>query len=156
MVESELRPGGQFEYMKDWAGKFPGQAARLAGLFHVVTEPDPRTTLVSADTMRSALSVAAILAEHAKAAYGLMGSDPSQDCARAILGWIMRDHVERFTARDALEKIKGRFPTMDRVNAGLSVLEDRAFIFEESGETKKRPGRKQSTAYIVNPKIWEA
>jgi len=156
MVETELRPGGQFEFMTDWAGKFPGQAIRLAGLFHAATVTDPHKLAIAPDTMRSALSVAAILAEHAKAAFGLMGTDPAQDCARSILRWIMRDRVTGFTAREALEKVKGRFPTMEKVNAGLSILEDRAFIFEASGENRKGPGRKPSASYIVNPKTWEA
>ncbi len=156
MVETELRPGGQFEFMTDWAGKFPGQAVRLAGLLHVATTPDPHKCSIAPDTMRSALAVAAILAEHAKAAFGLMGTDPAQDCARSILRWIMRDRVAGFTARDALRCVRGRYPTMEKVNAGLSILEDRAFIFEASGEVRKGPGRKPSAAYIVNPKTWEA
>ena len=156
MVEAELRPGGQFEFMTDWGGKFPGQAVRLAGLFHVATVPDPHKCVIGPDTMRAALSVAAILAEHAKTAYGLMGTDPAQDCARSILRWLMRDHVTGFTARDALERVKGRFPTMEKVNAGLSILEDRAFIFEASGEQRRGPGRKPSATYSVNPKIWGA
>jgi putative DNA primase/helicase len=105
--------------------------------------------------MLGTLAVAAILAEHAKAAYGLMGSDPSQDCARAILRWIERDRVERFSARDTLEKVKGRFPTMEKVNAGLSILVERAFIFETTTEPHKGPGRKPSTAFTVNPRMWE-
>ena len=156
MVEAELRPGGQFEFMTDWAGKFPGQAVRLAGLLHVATTPDPHKSAITPDTMRSALSVAAILAEHAKAAFGLMGTDPAQDCARSILRWIIRDRVTGFTARDALRCVRGRYPTMEKVNAGLSILEDRAFIFAASGEPRKGPGRKPSAAYIVNPKTWEA
>ena len=156
MVETELRPGGQFEYMTDWAGKFPGQAIRLAGLLHAATVTDPHKCAIAPDTMRSALAVAAILAEHAKAALGLMGSDPAQDCAQSILRWIMRDHVTAFTARAALEKVKGRFPTMEKINPGLAILEERAFIFEASGESRKGPGRKPSMAYIVNPKTWEA
>lgn len=156
IVEAGLRPGGDFEYMTDWAGKFPGQAIRLAGLFHAATVPDPHKLAITADTMNSALSVAAILAEHAKAAFGLMGTDPAQDCARSILLWIMRDRVTGFTARDALRCVRGRYPTMEKVNAGLSILEDRAFIFEASGEPRKGPGRKPSATYIVNPKTWEA
>ena len=157
MVETELRPGGQFEFMTDWAGKFPGQAIRLAGLLHAATVSDPHKVVIGPDTMRSALSVAAILAEHAKAAFGLMGSDPAQDCARAVLRWIMRDRVTTFTARDALRAVRGRFSTMEKVTAGLGVLEERAFIFEAPDEARrgKGPGRKPSMAYIVNPKTWE-
>jgi len=153
LVEAGLLPGGEFEYMSDWAGKFPGQAIRLAGLIHVATAADPLAP-IDCKTMSSALSVAAILAEHAKAAYGLMGSDPAQECAKAILRWIERDRVATFTARDALRAVRGRFPTMEKIIPGLNILEERAFIFEASGESRRGPGRKPSAAYIVNPKTW--
>ena len=35
-VESELADGGKFEHIRDWAGKLPGQATRIAALFHCV------------------------------------------------------------------------------------------------------------------------
>ena len=126
-VETEMR--GEFECMTDWAGKFPGQAVRLAGLIHCATVAAPHITNIGLETMRAALGLAAILADHAKAAYSLMGSDPAQECAKSILRWIERDHVERFTARDALRAVRGRFPTMEAINPGLTVLEERGFVF---------------------------
>lgn len=155
-VEAGLRPGGEFDHMTDWAGKFIGQAARLAGLFHVATVPEPQRTAIGEDTMRSALDVAAVLAEHAKAAYGLMGSDPAQECAKAILGWMLRERREAFTARDALRAVRGRYPTMEKVRPGLTLLEERAYIFPTDGQDGRGPGRKPSTPYTVNPLTWEA
>jgi hypothetical protein len=35
-MESTMRPGGDFEHATDWAGKAPGQAARLAGVLHCI------------------------------------------------------------------------------------------------------------------------
>jgi hypothetical protein len=149
-VEREHLPGGEFEHIKDWSGKFPGQAARLAGLFHAATVHEPHRNALTLETMQSALDVAAILSEHAKAAFGLMGSDPAQDCAKAILGKIQQDRVLRFTARDALEKVKGRFPRMERIWPGLTLLEERGFIFPlEAG--RSGPGRKPSQTFTVNP-----
>jgi putative DNA primase/helicase len=155
MVEAGLLPGGEFEYMTDWAGKFPGQAIRLAGLIHVATSPDPLAA-INRETMASALGLAAILADHAKAAYGLMGSDPAQECAKAILRWLVRDQVATFTARDALRSVRGRFPTMDKVNPGLAILEERGFIFGNPSDTRSGPGRKPSAIYTVNPRTGEA
>jgi putative DNA primase/helicase len=40
IVEVEMRPGGRFEQIPDWAGKLPGAAARIAGLFHCIENPD--------------------------------------------------------------------------------------------------------------------
>jgi hypothetical protein len=34
-IETDMGPGGKFEHCTDWAGKFPGAAARIAGLLHV-------------------------------------------------------------------------------------------------------------------------
>ena len=155
MVEAGLLPGGEFEFMTDWAGKFPGQAIRLAGLIHVATSPDPLAA-INRETMASALGLAAILADHAKAAYGLMGSDPAQECAKAILRWLVRDQVATFTARDALRSVRGRFPTMDKVNPGLAILEERGFIFGNPSDTRSGPGRKPSAIYTVNPRTGEA
>lgn len=149
-LEKELGAGGLFEHMTDWAGKFPGQVIRLAGLIHMAADFDPLQNPISTITMQDTLDVANVLLEHAKAAFGLMGSDPAQDCAKAILRWIKRDRLERFTARDALEKVKGRFPTMEKVHAGLAILEERAFIFEAVTEQRSGPGRKPSTTYAVN------
>ena len=152
-VEREHLPGGEFEHIKDWSGKFPGQAARLAGLFHAATVHEPHRNALTLETMQSALAVAAILSEHAKAAFGLMGSDPAQDCAKAILDKLQRDRVSRFTARDALEKVKGRFQRMEKVWPGLSLLEERGFIFPmEAG--RNGPGRKPSQSYMVNSLAW--
>ena len=154
-IEEKLRPGGEFEHMTDWAGKFPGQAIRIAGLFHVATVEKPHSTLLSGDTMQNALNLALILADHAKAAFTLMGTDSSQECAKAILRWILRDRVERFSARDAFEKVKGRFQKMEQIRFGLSLLEERFFIFPVA-ETCQGPGRKPSPNYTVNPHLWEA
>jgi hypothetical protein len=152
-VEVELRPDGDFGTMTDWAGKFPGQAVRLAGLFHAATVDAPYLANISPEIMRAALDVAAILAEHAKAAYGLMGSDPAQECAKAILRWIIRDRKEQFTGREALRVVRGRFPTMEKVNPGLTLLEERAYIFQAQTDNPGR-GRKPSQGYSVNPKVW--
>lgn len=150
MVEHELRSGGEFEFMRDWAGKFPGQAARIAGLFHVSTTPDPHKHPVSVETMGSALRVALILAEHAKKAFALMGSDEATECAKSILDWIRRDHVAMFSARDALNKVRGRFPNMAAVKPGLKVLDDRNYIFGVETATG-RVGRPKGDTYMVNP-----
>jgi hypothetical protein len=153
-VECEHLPGGEFENIKDWSGKFPGQAARLAGLFHTATVLEPHRQALPLETMKSALDVAAILAEHAKAAFGLMGSDPAQECAKTLLDKIQREHVTRFTAREALEKVKGRFPRMEKLRPALTLLEERGFIFpiEASRSGAGRP----SLVFTVNQLAWRA
>lgn len=154
-VEKELGRGGEFEQMTGWGGKFSGQAIRLAGLFHLAAlEPEGHSTPISAETMSAALDLAAILSEHAKAAYNLMGSDPVCECAKAILAWIRRDRVENFTGRNALDKVKGRFKTMKEVTPGLELLKEREFIRAREGSSRG-PGRPRNS-FEVNPLVWRS
>ena len=75
--------------------------------------------------------------------------DEGMECAKAILRWIEHEELTSFTARSALEKVKGRWPRMDKVNAGLHVLVDWAYIAPLEPETGKR-GR-PTRVYMVNP-----
>ncbi|MDQ7833539.1 MAG: hypothetical protein RDU30_17565 [Desulfovibrionaceae bacterium] len=51
-------------------------------------------------------------------------------------------------------KVKGRYSTMEKLNAGLAILEERAFIFPVSQGSRKGPGRRPSAFYTVNPNTW--
>ncbi|WP_272699690.1 DUF3987 domain-containing protein [Desulfovibrio sp. Fe33] len=144
-VEEELGPGGEFADMTDWAGKLPGQAVRLAGLFHCAYCERPWDLKIGKDVMLAATNLASILVEHAKAALDLMGVDPRTECAKKIWGWLDRDGVERFTGRDALKRVRGTFPTMKEVSPGLDVLEEYGLII-------KLPKQHKSQPYAVNPK----
>ncbi len=150
-VEGELRPGGDLELIADWGGKLHGAAARLAGVLHLFAHDAPHVEPISLETMRQALSLAALLAEHARAAFSLMGQDPDIECARHVLAWIQRKRMESFTARDALNGVRGRYPKMEQVNAGLAILVDRAYVFPREAEARPGPGRKPSAGYVVNP-----
>jgi hypothetical protein len=57
-VEKELRDGGQFEHTRDWAGKLPGAAARIAGLLHCAEYAfdEPWKYNISVETMNRALT----------------------------------------------------------------------------------------------------
>lgn len=151
MVEEELRPGGELELFADWGGKLPGAAARLAGLFHLLEHESPQTRAVGRETMNQALNFAALLTEHARSAFALMGADADIECAKHILAWIRRDRPERFQARDALRAVRGRYPKMEMLNPGLAVLAERGFIFPETVERAEgRTGRSPSPWYAVN------
>ncbi len=151
-VESELGDGGELHNITDWAGKLPGQAIRIAGLYHVAQSNNPVTESVSAKTMEMALGLAAILTDHAQLAFQQMGADPAVECGKKILKWIADERIELFTARDAFNVVRGdsRFSKMDLVLPGIKELEDRSFIRQVANE-KKGPGRKPSSKYEVNP-----
>lgn len=150
-VERELRDGGTFENIRDWAGKLPGQAIRIAGIYHVAVEPEPMKRPISGNTMRQALTLAAVLADHALLAFNFMGADPAVECGKRIWRWITDTRPEIFKARDAYQAIKGKYPKMDQVNAGLRVLVERAYIRPMPDQDRSGSGRKPSPAFEVNP-----
>lgn len=151
-VEKGLAPGGEFEDMNDWGGKLAGAVARIAGLFHLVTHDRPEELKITPETMRQAAYMGALLTEHAKAAYALMGTDETIEGAKKVLEWIRRQAAERFTVRDCFNGVRSAtlFPHVEAVKAALKELEEREFIRELPTENKG-PGRKPSPVFLVNP-----
>lgn len=152
-VEAELRPGGELELIADWGGKLHGAAARLAGLLHLVEYDAPHLHPIGLGTMQQALGLAAVLTEHAKATFALMGADPDIECAKHILAWIVDSRIDAFQAREAFERVKGRYSKMELVKAGLSILEERAYVFlaQVPAREQGKAGRSPSPGYSVNP-----
>ena len=152
-IEKALAPGGDFEGLKDWGGKLAGAVARIAGLFHLVTYDRPEELKVQAETMLQAVYMGSFLAEHAKAAYALMGTDDTIEGAKKVLAWIRRTARTSFTANECFNAVRGSalFPHAEEVKAALKELEERYFIWEQPTEARKRPGRKASPVYLVNP-----
>lgn len=150
-VEVQLKDGGKFEFLKDWAGKLAGAAVRLAGLIHCSMNPDATATNINLETMKAALALAAIYAEHARLVFDLMGADPGLQDARRVWLWIERNRYGSFTKRDCFEALKGHFHKMDRLNPALQILEERHHIRSKEIKTGARPSFK----CIVNPMITE-
>ena len=153
-VEKGLAPGGEFEGMTDWAGKLAGTVARIAALFHLLSHDRPEDLKITPETMRQASYLGTFAAQHAKAAYAVMGADESTNGARRVLDWIQRKAVERFTGRECWQDLRKQtaFPHIDAVHNALAELEDRDFIRELPAQEKRGPGRKPSPTYAVNPR----
>ena len=151
-VEKGLAPGGEFEGMHDWGGKLAGAVARIAGLFHLATHERPEELKITPETMRQAAYMGALLTEHAKAAYALMGTDDTIEGAKKVLEWIRRQADEQFSVRDCWQALKGQslFSHVEEVKSSLKELEERGFIREIPVE-RPGPGRKPSSVYQVNP-----
>ena len=152
-VEKGLAPGGEFEGLNDWGGKLAGAVARIAGLFHLVTYDRPEELKVQGETMMQAVYMGSFLAEHAKAAYALMGTDDTIERAKKVLEWIRREARTRFTIRDCQQALKQNtlFSHVDTLKAALKELEERYFIWEQPAEPRQGPGRRPSPVYLVNP-----
>lgn len=150
-VEEEMRPGREFERFRDWAGKLPGQAARIAGIFHCISSRLPGEMVVSEDTMTRALDLAAILADHARIAFSVMGSDPATEAAKSILKWIERKEQTKFTLRDCFRDLAGQFKGTSDIKPALAVLIERGYIMDIGMEETGKKGRPKGPYYIVNP-----
>jgi len=152
VVERDLREGGRFENITDWAGKLPGAAARIAGLLHCVEYPSqPWSTQISLETMQQALGLAAVFASHALKVFDLMGADKSLKGARKVWRWIKRGRLQSFKKNECYNALKGSFPRVADIEPPLDILEERNYI---SGSKEKTGGR-PSITYTVNPYFTE-
>jgi hypothetical protein len=150
-TEADMRDGGRFEHIRDWAGKLPGAVARIAALLHVVRHDKAAGAFaVEEADMVAAVRLGECLAGHALAAFDLMGADAATDGARMVLRWIRRERRTEFTQRDAHAACKGSLPKAEDVAAALHVLESRCFVARRRDPEKREPGR-PSKVFDVNP-----
>ena len=158
-LEEAMREGHELENMRDWAGK-KGTLARIAGLLHCATYPQPENERIQPHTIKNACSIMTCLIAHAKRAYGFMFDNEELQTARKILTWLKNTGHKTFSARDCFQAIKGRIKKQDEANKGLAILEEHAYIKNLSTTTQNTPtqntqgktlGRPPSTRYEVNP-----
>jgi hypothetical protein len=138
-IETTMRPGGDFEHATDWAGKAPGQAARLAGVLHCIEHAHgaPWEVELSPATMAAALDLAAVFARHSLAALDLMGADPSIAAARRVWEWVQSGRRQRFTVRESFRALQGSFPRAAMVREALDTLSERAYLRVNTPEAKE-------------------
>ena len=151
-VEEELRDGGQFEHIRDWASKLPGAVARLAGVLHCADHAgnEPARHPVALTTMEAALALGAILERHALAAFSLMAVDSGLDSAQKVWACILRQRKATFSKRDCFQALKGTFHDMAGIQPAFDILVERGFLFPLPLDT--RVGR-PSQGYRVNSRI---
>ncbi len=157
-LEPRLGDGGDLEVIADWASKLAGAVVRIAGLLHLAGSNDvkePWTKPIDGETMDGAIRIGEYLVAHALAAFGLMGADPAAGDARHLLRWIESKGLETFTKRDLYQGVRGRFKTVDALDAPLRLLIQHAYIRERPDEFRQRAGRKPSPTLEVNP-LWRS
>jgi hypothetical protein len=158
-LEPKLGPGGAFEHYRDWAGKLIGAEVRIAALLHMVENVrhwQPWAVPITAETMRAALIIGNYLAEHASAAYTLMGTDTDASEAEHVWKWIARRGEPVFTKRDAYQVMKGRFGKAEKLDAPLGELVRRNMIRVKPTAEEPRAGRPPSPSFEVNPSAMAA
>ena len=152
VVERDLREGGRFENITDWAGKLPGATARLAGLLHCVQHPEQSwSQQIDVDTMSQALGLGAIFSSHALKVFNLMGADKSLEGSRKVWRWIERSRFKSFSKRDCYNALKGCFPRVVDIESPLDVLNERNYV----ASTKEQTGGRPTVTYRVHPELAE-
>jgi replicative DNA helicase len=129
-VEQELGIGGEFEWIADWGGKYPGMVARIAAVLHAIKQVDRqwRETSVSADTMQAAITIGRYLARHPLVAFASMGAHPTQETAVHALRWLGHAEASESSLRDVHKALKGRFPDVADIAKGLDLLVEHGYI----------------------------
>ena len=151
-VEYSMRGGEDFEYIRDWAGKLPGQIARLSGLLHCVDQANAKNkdNVIPLETMQTAINLGKIFSKHSLAVFDLMGSDHGIDSAKYLLKRIIKEQFTTFSKRELFEHVKGKYKRVDAMTSGLTILQERGMIRKVDQESKiGRP----SEIYEVNPDI---
>jgi hypothetical protein len=156
-IERNLRAGGEFESMRDWAGKLVGAVCRIAGILHGLTHACPQglqNLQIDLETMLGAIAIGEYLIPHAKAAFFEMGADPSIDIARKVLRWVEEERLFVFSKRDAFNQCRGTVHKVTEMDEPLRLLTNHGYIREQEMR-RDGPGRKPSQNYNVNP-LWLA
>lgn len=149
MVEMQLRADGIFSSCQGWAGKLSGFVLRIAGLLHVA-EYDLHNLVISETTMKRALEISTILADHAIAAFGLMGIDEATEDARTVYQWIKTNNKPSFTQTEIMLVMRNKkLGKSDRLHRSLQALIERSII----SQPVKLPTRKPTTVYYINPSL---
>ncbi|MDQ3820446.1 MAG: YfjI family protein, partial [Acidobacteriota bacterium] len=153
-LEPQLAEDSELGMMADWAGKLAGAIVRIASILHLA-ENAPNLAQwpesVTAETVSRAIAIGRYLIPHAKAAYAEMGADTQIENAKHVLRWIERTQQSSFTKRDAHQAHKGRFKKVTDIEPALELLEAHGYIRARIDCADRRPGRKSSQVFDVNP-----
>lgn len=154
-IEPRLGPDGDLATMTDWGGKFVGAVCRIAGVLHVADYASERREVpatIPRETFLRAWSLGEYFLEHARVAFGMMGTDAADDGTKRLWSWLVRQNVERFTKREAERALHMR---ADEIRAPVAELERRGLI-RALPPPQRVTGRLPSPSFEVNPKARDA
>jgi replicative DNA helicase len=118
-VEDALGPDGELDAIREWAGKYVGAVARIAGLLHLA-EYDPRQP-VSPDTIAAAERLGDYYKASAINAFIEMGTDEVTAEAMYLLERI-RTRGERDMSERNMQRAAKRFKTVAEMRPALNRL----------------------------------
>jgi hypothetical protein len=147
--EPKLRPGGEFESIREWAAKLEGEVLRLAGILHIWTYAEPASAVIDDYTMEQAIRIGEYFAAHARIALRLMRHQSNHGDAQTVWDRILQLGPE-LSQRDLQQSLKGnsRFGFAKDLEPALELLEDFGYIKRE--KPAGSPGR-PSMRIVINP-----
>ncbi|MFD4144426.1 DUF3987 domain-containing protein [Streptomyces sp. NPDC058572] len=151
-IEPKLRPEGALGHIDDWAGKYVGAVARIAGLLHLGDRAmggwgEP----IEASTIERAIAIGEYYTAHALAAFDRMEADENSEKAKLVLDWIRRTKVTSFKAHELVTARRRAFPTVNSTTAALRLLEQHGFVRALRPERSGSRGRQPAITYRVHP-----
>ncbi|MGH3322229.1 MAG: YfjI family protein [Streptosporangiaceae bacterium] len=155
-TEPRLHPDtGDLGHLGDWAGKYVGAVARLAGLIHLASHiHEGWRHPIEPDSMRAAVRLGEYFTTHAVGAFDAMGADPDLDAACAVHAWLERTRPEQFTVRELFTALpRSRFRKVTDLEQPLALLEQHGWIRRQPEPPRNGPGRPPSPAYAVHPRL---
>lgn len=154
-IEAELGPDGRLHGVRDWAAKFPGAIARIAGHLHLMKHHDAeaRPSEISQGTVKDARSIGDYFLGHALAAFEKLGGHTDRELAKGILAWIQRHGRREFARSELYNHLRNResINRSEDLDPGLEILVERNYLNPLPAETSRGRGRKPSPRYEVNP-----
>ena len=158
-LEPRLGVGGDLGHFADWAGKAPGVAVRVAGIFHAVgcvASGQDVTGVVERESMVAAIElVQSFFIPHALAAFAEMGADPEVAAAQCLVEWILARGFKEVSVRDAHNGLRGqvRFRRVEAVENAFAVAERYGHVRHLPDPPRSGPGRPPAARYVVVPEI---
>lgn len=148
-LQVNMRPGGIFENLKEWAAKQFARCMKIAAILHLC-EHEP-SEIISGQTVLNAVSIAIWSESHALKALSTEMLDTTKKDANYVL--------ERIKTADKLELTKGQILRLcrkfskDEIAEPLEMLEDMGYIryIQSPPITRGRPAEN----YKINPLIFD-
>jgi hypothetical protein len=139
-IEAELSRGGEFGDVPDIGSKIAENAARLAGVFHVIQHGAAGD--IKEDLMRGAISIVSWHLNEARRVINANRRPGDVVDAELLLEWLLRQEAKPVDPRSILQFGPAGLRDRKRRDAATKVLADKHWLFESGN-----PAR-----LILNPK----
>jgi hypothetical protein len=157
-LEPQLASGQELSHLAGWANKLAGAVVRISGILHLADHANminAITTPISAGVVERAVRLAReYLIPHARAAFGLMGADPTIEAARRLLACLTRhqDLVD-FTRTELWRPVRHCFKKPEDLDQALALLVSANYLRCHTPERPKHHRGAWPPRFQVSP-LW--